>query len=91
MKKPKFDTVNAPLSELAQRSAQDLMEAGEFFVTNPAHGGKVTCHKCCGYIKENEHEGCWYHQHRDEFPAYCFHKQCFNPYEHYYGIDRPID
>jgi len=63
----------------------------ENFLTNPNHGGKVTCHKCNGFIQVGEEEGYWDHQHRNEFPAYHFHKKCFNRYEHYYGIDRPID
>lgn len=60
-------------------------------VTDPAHGGKVTCHKCNGFIIAAEHEGYSDHQHKDEFPKYHFHKNCYNPYEHYYGIDKPID
>lgn len=60
-------------------------------VTNPSHGGKVTCHKCNGFIIAAEHEGYWSFQHRDEFPNTHFHKECFNEYEHYYGLDKPID
>lgn len=60
-------------------------------VTDPVHGGKVTCHKCNGFIIAKEHVGYWYAQHKDEFPKHHFHKECFNRYEHYYGIDKPID
>jgi len=63
----------------------------EKFVTNPAHGGKVTCHKCNGFIDEDVWVPYWDHQHKTEFARYHFHQDCFNPYEHYYGIDRPID
>lgn len=60
--------------------------------TNPNHGGKIDCHKCGGWIYEDEGEvGFWNHQHRDEFPHVWFHKDCFNRYEHYYGLDKPID
>lgn len=61
------------------------------YITNPAHGGKITCYKCGGFIEEGDEEGYWDHQHCDEFPAYHFHKKCFNQYDHYYGIDKPID
>lgn len=61
------------------------------FKTNPNHGGKVVCHKCGGFIPEDEWEGYWDHQHRDEFPAASFHINCFNRYEHYYGLDKPLD
>jgi hypothetical protein len=61
------------------------------YLTNPAHGGKVTCYKCNGFIIEGEEIGYWDHQHKDEFPNAHFHKKCFNGYEHYYGLDKPID
>lgn len=64
---------------------------GDFYVTNPVHGGKVTCHKCNGFIKKKDSVPYLDHQHRDDFPRYHFHKDCYNPYEHYYGIDKPID
>lgn len=60
------------------------------YVTNPAHGGKVTCHKCNGFIlrKDIHYYEDNYHFHNDfEY----FHKNCFNPYEHYYGLDKPMD
>ncbi len=60
-------------------------------ITNPAHGGKVTCHKCGQFILEGDGEGYLDHQHKDEFPKVWFHKACYNRYEHYYGLDKPID
>jgi hypothetical protein len=65
---------------------------GNFHVTDPTHGGKVTCYKCGGFILERDHQGYWAdHQSKDEFPMDSFHKDCYNPYEHYYGLDKPID
>lgn len=65
---------------------------GDFYVTNPAHGGKVTCYKCNGFIIEREHQGYWADgQDKTEFPMDSFHRNCYNSYEHYYGLDRPID
>lgn len=61
------------------------------YITNPHHGGKVTCYKCNGFIREGDGVGYWDHQHRDEFPHTWFHKNCYNGYEHYYGLDKPID
>lgn len=60
----------------------------ERFVTNPMHGGKVTCHKCGGFIEEGDEltfpEGNALHGH-------WWHEHCYNTYEHYYGLDKPID
>jgi L-amino acid N-acyltransferase YncA len=56
------------------------------YITNPAHGGKVTCHKCNGFIKEGD-----VHIWRGDMNITWFHKDCYNPYEHYYGLDKPID
>jgi len=67
----------------------DLMD--EAHITNPAHGGKVTCHVCGGFIKQKDGMGYWNYQHPEEFPNDWFHKECFNPYEHYYGLDKTID
>lgn len=61
------------------------------YVTDPSHGGKVICHKCGCFIQEKDHIGYRDHQHNNEFPKEHFHKDCYNPYEHYYGLDRPID
>lgn len=61
------------------------------YVTNSVHGGKITCHKCQGFITGQEAVPYWDHQHRDEWPAKWFHEHCYNQYEHYYGLDRPID
>lgn len=52
-------------------------------VTNPAHGGKVTCYKCGDWIYENEDHVI--------FEEVYFHEKCFNRYEHYYGLDKPLD
>jgi hypothetical protein len=54
------------------------------YVTDPSHGGKVTCHTCNRFIIEGEGFGFLDHQHRDEFPKAWFHNKCFNQYEHYY-------
>jgi len=63
-------------------------EAEGFVVSNPAHGGKVDCHKCSEWI--------YYEQKHVIYPVspgydVYFHDACFNPYEHYYGLDKPID
>lgn len=60
-------------------------------VTDPHHGGKEVCHKCNGFMTYTEAVPYWDHQHRNEHAKYWFHKSCFNRYEHYYGIDKPID
>ena len=62
-----------------------------FVFTNPAHSGKVDCYKCHGWIMEGDEIGYLDHQHSIEFPSIHFHKWCFNPYEHYYGLNKPID
>lgn len=61
------------------------------YITNPLYGDKIACHKCHQFIREGDEEGYWDHQHKDEFPKAHFHKACFNHYEHYYGLDKPID
>lgn len=63
----------------------------DFHVTNPAHGGKVTCHKCNGFILKKDDVPYLDHQHPCEFAAVHFHKKCYNGNEHYYGLDKPID
>jgi hypothetical protein len=67
------------------------MEDPDLHVTDPSHGGKVTCHKCNGFILHRDWVPYWDHQHKDEFPKEHFHKDCYNRYEHYYGLDKPID
>lgn len=62
---------------------QKLNEHDASFVRDPTHGGKVTCHKCVSFIKEGETVVRHY--------GVTFHPFCFNRYEHYYGLDRPID
>lgn len=61
------------------------------FITDHRHGGKVTCHKCNGFIEEGT--GGLYKNHPNDeiFPATWFHHECFNRYEHYYGLDKPLD
>lgn len=49
------------------------------YVTNPAHGGKVTCHKCNGFIEDKDAVGYRDHQHKDDFPNTWFHKHCYDP------------
>lgn len=61
------------------------------YITEPTHGGKITCHKCQGFIYEGDQVGYHDYQHAREFPRYHFHRRCYNQYEHYYGIDKPID
>lgn len=61
------------------------------YLTNPVHGGKVCCHKCSGFIIEGDEIGYHCYQNAREFPAAHFHKSCYNEYEHYYGLDKPID
>lgn len=63
----------------------------EAHVTDPSHGGKVVCHKCGSFIIYSDWVPYRDHQHLDEFPHIHFHKDCFNKYEHYYGLDKPID
>ena len=60
-----------------------------FYVTNPAHGGKVTCEKCSSFIDENS--VYWTVKTSIlEYTVY-IHDKCYNAYEHYYGLNKPID
>lgn len=52
-------------------------------LTKAAHGGKITCHKCSALLTEDAVIM--------EFEGVHFHVDCFNRYEHYYGLDKPID
>ena len=61
------------------------------YITNPIHGGKITCHKCNGFIQEGEGKEFVNHPNDDYFPPTWFHTRCFNRYEHYYGLDKPLD
>jgi len=70
--------------ELAKRVQKTLL-------TNPIHGGKVCCHKCNDFIEVGDEIGYHCYQNAREFPAAHFHKDCYNQYEHYYGLDKPID
>lgn len=60
---------------------------------NDLHADPITeetglCHKCLKPIIEAER--LIFHP-EDALDGAQFHKSCFNPYEHYYGLDRPID
>lgn len=61
----------------------------DMHVTNPAHGGKVTCHTCGGFIEEGDE--ILYRYPLRSGPDTYFHQKCYNTYEHYYGLDKPID
>lgn len=56
-------------------------------VTDPAHGGKITCHTCGAFIKEGED---WF-EYVPDHPGVYFHVDHYNRYDHYYGLDKPID
>ena len=64
-------------------------EGEGFWVTNPAHGGKVTCDNrgCNSFIDENDH----YWIVEVDGANYYLHNKCYNTYEHYYGFRKPID
>lgn len=49
------------------------------------------CHKCKDVIKEGEGKPYINHPNDDSFEPTWFHHKCFNRYEHYYGLDRPLD
>jgi len=50
------------------------------------HGWDKVCHKCGKLIEGEAH---FYEE--DNGVKAIFHKDCYNQYEHYYGLDRPID
>lgn len=54
-------------------------------VTDPAHGGKVTCHKCNGFIQNKDAMGYHDHQHPQDFPNIWFHKACYDPTVDYWS------
>jgi len=72
------------LKQMKELSGYNLGQ--EKYVTDPTHGGKVTCHKCNGFIREEN-----LYVFRGEMTIVRFHKHCFNQYDHYYGLDKPID
>lgn len=74
----------------AAYTAKMYPDNGDFYVTGPQHGGKVTCYKCNGFIVEKDDEPYWEYPDKKKILAH-FHKDCYNPYEHYYGLDKPID
>jgi len=55
-----------------------------FIKTDPTHGGKIDCHKCGNWIYEDQ-------EHVEFDKGVFFHEDCFNRYEHYYGLNKPID
>jgi len=63
-----------------------MSELAEMHITDPAHGGKVICYKCNGFIMQKDHLGFWDHQHRDEFPKIHFHKECYDPDVDYFAF-----
>ncbi len=67
----------------------DNTQMSGFYVTDPQHGGKVTCEECCGYIDEKDHVGILDHQHPWDFPAIHFHKKCYEE-RHDDVIDPPL-
>lgn len=48
--------------------------------------GEITCHKC----KEKIDDGDLVVIYVDKIIA-IFHRYCFSRYQHYYGLDKPID
>lgn len=64
--------------------SQKLIDMEKPYITDPIHGGKITCHKCCGFITEM-------YPYVVYSPGVYFHYDHYNGYEHYYGLDKPID
>lgn len=58
------------------------------YVTDPQHGGKVTC-RVCGEFIDMGYEHTFHEQEHDQTLFWC--ADHFNRYEHYYGLDRRID
>lgn len=58
------------------------------YITNRTHGGKVTCHKCNDFILTGK--GVLYPRGGFRDTDTWFHVKCFDRYEHYYGLDKPI-
>jgi hypothetical protein len=56
------------------------------YATDVVHGGKITCHKCGEFLKELD-EKPWFEYDNGVY----FHTECFSKYDHYYGLDKPID
>lgn len=46
-----------------------------------------TCYKCKKHIDMFSRDPPPYRYDTDVW----FHEDCFNPFEHYYGLDKPID
>lgn len=62
--------------------SQKLTPPESMFITNEMHGGKITCHKCNEFIGSQDYRTVY---------GVHFHNGCYNGYEHYYGLDKPID
>ena len=52
-----------------------------YFITDPHHGGKISCYKCSGFFKAGVDVEIKIH-------GVSFHEGCYNSY---YGLDKPID
>lgn len=66
-------------------------QTSQNYLTDPTHGGKITCHKCQGFILEGDEKGYFLPVRMNKIAVAHFHNDCYNPYEHYYGLDKPID
>lgn len=49
------------------------------------------CHKCEKPIEDGEGKEFTNHPNDVSFPPTWFHNRCFNRYQHYYGLDKPLD
>jgi len=49
------------------------------------------CHKCDKLIEKGTGKEFTGHPNDVAFPPTWFHHECFNRYEHYYGLDKPAD
>lgn len=79
-----------PACECMCRPEDCLFKPENRIVTNPHTGGKVTCHKCNGFIREGD-KFIYPDKEKELTHTVWFHKDCWNEYEHYYGLDKPID
>lgn len=53
--------------------------------------GPHTCHKCKLLIEDGDGKEFINYPNDEPFLATWFHDKCFNRYEHYYGLDKPVD
>lgn len=68
--------------------SQKLTEKVQSYITNPVHGGKVTCRKCSCFISEGT-GGKSMDTDNGHWVWFC--EEHWNRYEHYYDLDKPID